>query len=103
VGLCVYTTLDDKKAAQALARSAVAKKLAACVHIEQIQSVFSWEDALQEAPEFRLLFKTTDATYDALAAHILAEHPYDEPALWAVPMTRGSNSFLDWIASETRS
>ncbi len=99
--LAVFTTLHEAGAARALARSAVEARLAACVHIEEIRSVFRWDGAMQEEPEFRLLFKTSDAAYDRLAAHILENHPYDEPALWAVTMERGSQSFFDWIASET--
>lgn len=96
MALAVYTTLDDRAAAKALARSAVEKRLAACVHVEEILSVYDW-DGLQEDTEIRLMFKTSHAAYDALAAHILAAHPYDEPALWAFEMNRGSPSFLSWI------
>ena len=99
--LAVFTTIDTAEAADRLARSTVEAGLAACVHIEEIRSVFRWEGDVQEEPEFRLLFKTGDAAYEGLAAHILREHPYDEPALWAVPMARGSDSFLGWIEAET--
>ncbi len=99
--LAVFTTLHEEEAAHRLAESAVEARLAACVHIEQIASVFRWDGAVQREPEFRLLFKTTRSAYPALAAHILAAHPYDEPALWAVPMAEGSESFFAWIAAET--
>ena len=99
--LAVFTTLDNAPAAKALARAAVEARLAACVHIEEISSVFRWDGQVQEEPEFRLLFKTTEAAYDALAALILKEHPYDEPALWATPMVKGSESFFGWIEGET--
>ena len=56
---------------------------------------------MQEEPEWRLLFKVSEAGYDALAAHILDAHPYDEPALWAVTMDKGSESFLRWIDAES--
>lgn len=94
--LLVFTTLNDRDLARALARSAVERRLAACVHIEVITSVYEWQ-GVQEEPEYRLLFKTSAATYDALAAHILADHPYDEPALWAVEVDRGAAPFLKWI------
>ena len=98
--LAVFTTIDTAEGARTLARAAVEARLAACVHIEEIRAVFRWDGAVQEEPEYRLLFKTTEAAYDRLAALILAEHPYDEPALWAVEMATGSESFLAWIAAE---
>jgi periplasmic divalent cation tolerance protein len=73
----------------------------ACVQIERIESVYRWDGAVQAEPEYRLLFKTTDSAYDALAALILARHPYDQPALWAAEMARGDPGFLAWIAGNS--
>ncbi|MEM9709211.1 MAG: divalent-cation tolerance protein CutA [Pseudomonadota bacterium] len=99
--LAVFTTIHTEEGAEALARAAVEQRLAACVHIEEIRSVFRWEGAVQDEPEFRLLFKSTEAAFDALAALILEKHPYDEPALWSLPMGQGSASFYRWIDGET--
>lgn len=38
--LLAYTTLSDDKTARSLARAAVSAKLAACVHIQPITSVY---------------------------------------------------------------
>jgi len=99
--LAVYTTLSDPDAAHRLARFAVEARLAACVHIEEIESVYRWDGEIRDETEYRLLFKTSEAGYDALAAHVLAEHPYDEPALWALPMTKGSARYFGWIDTES--
>ena len=99
--LAVFTTLDDEPAARALARAAVERNLAACVHIERIDSVYAWQGEVHEDPEIRLLFKTSAAAYDRLAAFVLEEHPYDTPALWAYDMARGHGPFLDWIDEST--
>jgi periplasmic divalent cation tolerance protein len=94
--LLAYTTLDDDHAARALARAAVAEKCAACVHIQPITSVYDW-NGLQEDAEIRLMFKTSHAAWPALKSLVLRDHPYDEPALWAVEITDGAESFLGWI------
>lgn len=96
MALAVHTTLDDEDAALALARSIVEAGLAACVHVERITSVYRW-DGVQQGPEWRLMIKCPGDGYDALAAHVLAAHPYDEPALWALPIAQGAASFLDWV------
>ena len=100
--LAVFTTLHDRDVAKALARSAVERNLAACVHFEEIQSVFEWDGAVQDEPEFRLLFKTSAAGYSALEAHILKEHPYDVPALWSMEMGKGNKDFYAWIDTSVR-
>ena len=99
--LAVFTTIHDPDEAHRLARSAIEAHLAACVHIEEIRSVFRWDGAVQDEIEYRLLFKTSDEGYEALAAHIVKDHPYDEPALWALPMVKGSESFFRWIDTES--
>lgn len=99
--LAVFTTIHDQDAANTLARAAINARLAACVHIEEIQSVFRWDNAVQDEPELRLLFKTTNDQYDALADLIRKDHPYDQPALWAVEMAKIDPSFANWIAAET--
>ncbi len=98
--LAVFTTLDTEDAARDMARAAVTARLAACVQIERIESVFRW-DGIQQEPEWRLLFKVPDDGYDALAAFIEKVHPYDQPALWAVTMDRVSPGFAAWIDDNT--
>ncbi|MCL3882372.1 divalent-cation tolerance protein CutA [Marivita sp. GX14005] len=91
-----YTTLDTERAAEALARQAVGAKLAACVHLQPITSIYEW-NGLQKDAEIRVMFKTSRAAWPALKAMILRDHPYDEPALWALEIADGSESFLGWI------
>jgi periplasmic divalent cation tolerance protein len=99
--LAVCTTLADPDAAHRLARSAVEARLAACVHIEEIEAVYRWAGEVKDETGYRLLFKTAEARYDALAAHILDNHPHEEPALWALPLTMGSARYLRWIDAES--
>jgi periplasmic divalent cation tolerance protein len=99
--LAVFTTIDDPDEAHRLARTVVEARLAACVHIEEIRAVYRWEGEVQDETEYRLLFKTSDTGYEALAARIVADHPYDEPAVWAVTMDKGSRSFFEWIDAES--
>ncbi|KAJ54173.1 hypothetical protein ACMU_03565 [Actibacterium mucosum KCTC 23349] len=97
-----FTTLHDAQLARDLARTVVKERLAACVQIGQVTSVFRWDGAVQEEPEFRLLFKTSAEALPNLKARALSDHPYDEPAFWAVEMDTGSDSFFDWIHTETK-
>ncbi|PRY93323.1 divalent cation tolerance protein [Hasllibacter halocynthiae] len=99
--LLVQTTLPSEGEAGAIARAAVEARLAACAHVDRIASVFRWDGAVREAEEWRVWLKTTAAAREALFALVARLHPYDEPALIALPIVHGAPSFLDWIASET--
>jgi periplasmic divalent cation tolerance protein len=101
--LLVLTNLADMASARLLARALVEQRLAACVNmLPAVQSVYRWNDVVEEAAEVTLLIKTTTARYDELEQAIRALHPYELPEVIAVPVSAGSPAYLGWIAQETR-
>lgn len=98
--LAVFTTVGDEAAARRLARAAVEARLAACVQCEPIHSVYRWDGAVQEEPEVRLMFKTTEAAWPALRALIAAQHPYALPAIFALPVVAADAPYAAWVAAE---
>lgn len=100
--LAVLTTTDAQEKAQHLAASAVERRLAACAQIDgPIRSVYRWEGRIETDTEWRVLFKTTAARYDELAAHIKRVHDYDTPEIIVTPITGGSDEYLAWLRVET--
>jgi periplasmic divalent cation tolerance protein len=95
--ITVFTTVSSQADADALAQNAVANGLAACVQTEAIQSTYRWKDNIVQAPEFRLTFKTTADGYKALEQWLLQAHPYELPALYAMPVLEASPAYADWV------
>lgn len=87
-------TLDD---ARSLAKRAINAKLAACVQLEQIESFYLWDGAVQNEPEIRILFKTTPDRYEALRDALLEHHPYELPAIHAVQALHASQAYVEWV------
>ena len=100
--LAVLTTIDDEIRARALAMALVEQRLVACAQISRIESVYRWEGEVQQEPEYRLLLKTTEARYRELEHAIGTLHPYETPAIIALPIEKAEAAFGDWISSETR-
>jgi periplasmic divalent cation tolerance protein len=99
----VATTFDAVEEAEALASSAVQKRLAACAQAEgPVTSVYRWEDAVQKDKEWRVTFKTTAALADRLTEYIVREHSYDVPEVLVTPVIGGHRKYLEWIQSETQ-
>ena len=98
--LLALTTVATQAQAQDLAQALVNARLAACVQLHAIESVYRWQGAVQQEPEWRLLIKTTAEAWPALQAAVLDRHPYDTPALLAWPVERVSDAFAAWVNAE---
>ena len=99
--ILVCTTVGTEVAAQSLARLVVTRRLAACVHLERIQSTYRWQGQVQEETEFRLMAKTTAARVHQVQAAWAAVHPYEVPAIWTVEAQVLTPDFAAWLAEET--
>lgn len=75
------TTVASVQEAQQLARSMVQARLAACAQVEPVTSHYHWQDAVQEAPEWRIAFKTLPDALVPLEQRLRAEHPYQVPQM----------------------
>ena len=96
--IAVVTTVASRDEARRLALALVDKKLVACAQISAIESIYPWKGVVQEEPEFRLLLKTTEGQYAAVAAAIRELHPYDLPAIHAFAFEHVDAAYAAWIA-----
>jgi periplasmic divalent cation tolerance protein len=95
--IVVLTTVGTKQFAYDLAQSIVSARLAACVQIQPVQSVYRWKGDVCSEPEWLLAIKTTDGRYAELEQHIRANHSYEMPEIVRVAIAGGSPEYLGWI------
>ena len=100
--LAVVTTVDSEELARSIARTLVERRLAACVQISAISSVYEWRDDIAEDAEFRLIAKTKAARYADVERAILELHSYDLPAVYALDVQHCSVAYDDWVADQVR-
>lgn len=98
----VLVTAPSHEEAKAIARTLVEERLAACVNIIQIESIYRWEGNICADPEWQLVAKTQLDTFPALEKRVIVLHSYDLPEIIAVPIQTGSLSYLEWISSEVQ-
>jgi periplasmic divalent cation tolerance protein len=97
----IYTLYGDAGAAEAAARDAVGKGLAACANIlAPCRSVYRWEGELHGEPEVPVLFKTRPDRREALRAHLAAGHPYAVPAILTLGMAGAGADFAAWVEGQ---
>jgi periplasmic divalent cation tolerance protein len=96
------TTLDDADKAKELARQIVAARLAACVQLVPIHSVYRWKGAVEESPETLLVIKTRQDRADEVMQFIRKHHTYEVPEMTVMPLVGGWPEYLAWIDAESR-
>jgi len=95
----VLVTAPDLKTARALARSALHARLIACANlVPKIESHYWWRGKIESGAEVLLVLKTQKSKLAALEKLILARHPYDTPEFLVLPLSAGSQRYLDWLA-----
>ncbi len=97
----VTTTTSTKEEAEKIAQHLVGEKLAACVQIMgPITSTYRWKDKVETAEEWLCFIKTKESLYPELEKAIISLHSYETPEIVAVPITKGSPSYLSWMDEE---
>ena len=99
--IAVLTTIDSLDRAQAMAEALVKRKLAACVQISSIESVYRWQGETRREPEYRLMVKTVKKRYADVEAAIRELHTYDLPAIYAFEMTDAFAPYAEWVADNS--
>lgn len=99
----IYITTRDKDEARAIGRSLVASHLVACVNIfSGMESIYYWEDDLQEDHEVVLIAKTTENRVQDVIDAVRHQHSYDCPCIVSFSIAHGNAGYLDWIADQVR-
>ena len=95
----VLTTTGADFDAHALAHALVEARLAACVNIKTIASVYRWEGRVVDDDERLLIIKTSDERVEALREELFARHPYEVPEFVVVSIERMSDAYEAWFRS----
>lgn len=99
----IYMTAGSKAEAQKIGKALVESRLAACVNIlDNMQSIYRWEEEIQEDSEVVLIAKTTEPLVSLLIDKVKSLHSYDCPCIVSLPVLDGYPPFLDWIHNEVK-
>ncbi|GAA3068571.1 hypothetical protein GCM10010464_35960 [Pseudonocardia yunnanensis] len=98
----VATATPTREAALELAESAIRASLAAGGQVSGPVVSFFWHDGqFGQGEEWKVSFKTTEARYRDLEAHLMANHVWSNPEVTAVPLVRASASYVEWVERVT--
>lgn len=96
----VYSTVPDLRTAERIALRLLDEHLIACANIlPPMISVYRWKSKACRSKERVLLLKTHRRHYQRIESRIRELHPYECPCIIALPLSEGSNPFLQWIST----
>lgn len=96
----VLVTASSEGEAKSIAATLISAKLAACVSIMPIRSLYTWKDEIHDDEEWQLIIKTDLNQFTALEAKIRSVHSYEVPEVIALPILQGSQPYLQWMTSQ---
>ena len=92
------STFPDIETARRIARQLVTENLAACANIvPAVESIYRWQDKIENAQETLVFFKTTAARYAAFQDRLKSLHPYEVPEIICLRIADGLPEYLRWV------
>ena len=92
----MITTESSKTNAMRMAKLLIQNKLAACVSIKQIFSIYQWDDDIEETKEFEITIKSKPEFKDYLIDFLNKISTYDVPQIIYKKYYSGMK-YYDWI------
>jgi periplasmic divalent cation tolerance protein len=93
----VYITAGDMDEAKSIGRTLIKERLAACVNIFPITSIFRWKGKIDEANEIGIIVKTKTGKVKAIEKRVKEIHSYEVPCIVSFGIGEGSEEYLKWI------
>ena len=97
----IVSTFPSKQSVTSIANQIVKKKLAACVNITKISSVYSWKGKIENKDEYLALFKTTKKNQLALKKELEKLHPYDVAEIAEINVKSINQPYMKWLVDST--
>ena len=98
----VYITAKDEEEASSIGQALVSEKLAACVNLHPIKSIFHWQGKINQEDEVALLAKTRAELANEVISRVKELHSYEVPCAIVLPLEKGNPDFLEWISQSTK-
>lgn len=98
----IMTTFGKKEDARIMAKELVKEKKAACVQMQEINSVYEWENEVCDDSEVLVYIKTRDELYEEVRDFISKRHPYDTPEIVKIKIDDVDEKYVKWLLEQTR-
>lgn len=96
----IYTTCANMEEARKLGTMMVEQKVAACVDMWPIHSIYEWEGKVTDHEEAMLRVTTLEARLQMVDQIISKNHSYSVPMIATVDVRRINPEYREWLVKE---
>lgn len=96
----VITTTNNLEEAKQIAEKLLHAKLAACVQIDKVNSLYQWKGNIENSIEFRLMIKSNINLFSQIQNLIQKIHSYETPQILQLDITNSLPEYSKWINQE---
>lgn len=102
--ILIRITCPSRRVAEDIADAALEARLAACANLEgPVSSTYRWKGVIEQSFEFMLWLKAPEANWAKIDQLVVRLHPYEVPAIVAMPISHGNAAYGAWVAENTDS
>jgi len=94
--LLLLATEYDKKAAKKIAKLLLKKKLAACISLKDINSIYKWKGKIEEVNEVEIIIKSKPELKNALVLFLRKHISYDVPQI-IYKKFNSEKKYMKWV------
>ena len=94
--LLLVTTAPNQLLAEQISKELVQRKLAACISIKEIKSIYIWQGNIEESKEFELTIKSIPENLNKLTLILTEKITYEVPEL-IYKIFDSEKSYFQWI------
>lgn len=100
--ILVRIACPSRRVAEEIADAALEARVAACANLEgPVTSSYRWKGVIEQSFEFILWLKAPEANWSKVEAIARQHHPYDVPAIVAMPLSHVSAPYDAWATENT--
>lgn len=93
----IYSTFKNTEEAKKIGKLIVGNKLAVCINIWPIESVYVWENEIKDDVETAMIIKTNESKMQQIESLISENHSYDVPCIACLDVRRVNQAYKEWL------
>jgi len=97
----IYITAGSEEEAAGIGRTLIEERLAACINILPVRSVYWWEGSIEDEAEVAAFIKTRASLAEKVIDRVKSLHSYEVPCVVVLPIKQGNPDYLQWIEKST--